>query len=65
MNDKRLNTLITDPKERTQRSQEKRAAVLKFLRDEVWSTSDIIAEVMGVKTRQAVNKLLLTLMHEE
>lgn len=65
MNDKRLNTLITDPKERTKRSQQKREAVLKFLRDEVWSTSEIIAEVMGVKTRQAVNKLLLTLMHEE
>jgi hypothetical protein len=53
--------LIKDPNERTQRTEEKRRLVLRFLRSETWSTSDVLGLVMGVKTRQGIHNTLMKL----
>lgn len=41
--------LIADPRERTARAKEKTRLILRFLRDECWTTTEIAARVMGVK----------------
>jgi hypothetical protein len=45
--------LISDPAERTRRAIDKESRVLCFLRDEVYSTTSILALVMGVGERAA------------
>lgn len=44
----RCNTLLADPAERMARAQEKRRAVLRFLRDEIWTATDVVANLLGV-----------------
>jgi hypothetical protein len=41
--------LIADPKTRAARAQEKVRLVLRFLRDECWTTAEIAAQVLGVQ----------------
>lgn len=47
-----LNTrtvhLIADPAQRQARAEEKRRQVLRFLRDEIWTTTDVVALLLGV-----------------
>ncbi len=57
--------LISDPAERAQKSQEKRRALLRFLRDETWSVADVLAQVAGVASRQAIHKTLMQMEREE
>lgn len=45
--------LISDPEERKERALEKETAVLKWLKDEIFSTTAILAGVMGVQERAA------------
>ena len=45
--------LISDPKERKERAIEKEKQVLEFLRDEIYSTTNVLAERMFVGVRAA------------
>lgn len=53
--------LMTDPKARAKRIEEKRKATLRFLRTEIWSTAEILGTVMGVVSRQGVHSSLVKL----
>jgi len=41
--------LISDPTQRRERAEEKRTSVLKFLRDEVWTVTEVIAAALELK----------------
>jgi hypothetical protein len=54
--------LIADPKERNKRAQEKEAAVLSWLKTHTYSSTAILASVMGIQERAArtvLNRLVL------
>jgi len=53
--------LIASPAEREQRVAVKRHAVLRFLRQHLWSTRDILQEVMKLGSRQAAHRMLVRL----
>jgi hypothetical protein len=57
--------LISDPKERAKKAEEKRREVLRFLRDETWSVADVLARVVGVSSRQAIHKTLTQMERDE
>ena len=50
--------MISDPAARQQRALEKRAAILRFLAQEIWSTAPILGQMVGLKDRQPVQRLL-------
>lgn len=50
--------LISDPRARLERAQAKRAAVLSFLADEIWTSSAILGQVTDLAARQGVHRLL-------
>lgn len=52
------DNLLAAPAERQQRAQQKLTQVLRFLRQEVWSSQDILGVVMGVTSRTAAHKNL-------
>lgn len=52
------SNLMGTPQERAQRSEEKRRQVLRFLRQEIWSSQDILGSVMGLASRTAAHKNL-------
>jgi hypothetical protein len=56
--------LIAAPSERLARSQEKRRAVLRWLRDEIWSTPEILGQVMALNARQPVYRTLAAMERE-
>lgn len=56
--------LLGAPADRQQRVLQKRAQVLRFLRQEIWSSQDILGGVMGVESRTAAHKNL-TRMEDE
>lgn len=51
--------------EREARQFEKRQRLLRFLREEIWSTPDILGQVLGLHSRQAVWKSLRQFHAEE
>ena len=51
-------TLIHDPHERTARRQAKQERVLRWLRGNTWSTAEVLREVAGLGSRQAIHKVL-------
>lgn len=57
--------LIADPVERIVKRDEKRRAILRFLRDETWSNADVLATVAGIGTRQGVHKTLAAMERDE
>lgn len=59
-----MGNLITSPGERALRREEKRWAVLRFLRQHLWSTQDILQHVLGLESRQATHKTLTQLESE-
>lgn len=59
------NSLIKDPAERLVRRDEKRRAILRFLRDETWSTADVLGLVAGIGTRQGIHKTLTAMERDE
>jgi hypothetical protein len=59
------NPTLLPAAQREARQYEKRTAVLRFLRDELWSTSSILGMVMRVQARQAVHRSLQQLEHAE
>lgn len=48
VNARRAKFLVSDPARRVARAQEKRRLVLHFLRDEIWTNSDIIGQLLNV-----------------
>lgn len=58
-------TLINDPAERERRRRDKRDQVLRWLRLNTWSTSEVLRKVVGFNSRQAIAKLLQGLCREE
>lgn len=63
--DPRIRTLITDPAQRELQREKSRGAVLHFLRDETWSTSDVLREVVGMESRQGIHSLLKKMERDE
>jgi len=53
--------LIRDPAVRSHRKAQKEQALLRFLRQHIWSTQDILQQVMGLTSRQAAHKNLTNL----
>lgn len=53
--------LISDPTERRLASESKRLKILKFLRDEIWSSANVLAAVAGLQSAQAIHKTLTQL----
>ena len=52
------HNLINNHEQRNSRVQEKQYLVLRFLRDHLWSTQDILQQVIMVSSRQAAHKAL-------
>lgn len=50
--------LIASPSDRMARKEEKEQQILRFLRDQIWSTPEILGEVANVKARQTIHKTL-------
>jgi len=44
----RSRFLISDPAQRIARAAEKRTEVLRFLRDEIWTVTEVVAQLLGV-----------------
>ena len=40
--------LIADPAQRQIRAEKKRRQILRFLRDEIWTNTDVAAELLGI-----------------
>lgn len=57
--------LISDPKARAEAIEQKRRAILRFLRDETWSTPDVLAIVAGAGTRQGIHRTLKAMERDE
>lgn len=56
--------LLAAPAARRARSEQKVRAVLRFLRQEIWSAQDILGGVMGVESRAAAHKNLARMEDE-
>lgn len=56
--------LLAAPADRQARSEQKVRAVLRFLRQEIWSSQDVLGGVMGVESRTAAHKNLARLEDE-
>ena len=56
--------LLAAPADRRARSAQKVGAVLRFLRQEIWSSQDILGGVMGVESRTAAHKNLARMEDE-
>ncbi len=61
---KTVTGLLLPPLERARRQQRKRRAVLRFLREHIWSTQHILQEVMGLAARQSGHRSLSLLEKE-
>jgi len=57
-------TLIRDPHLRLQIHTQKQTKILQLLRTEVYSSSEILALVLGLNHRQSVHKLLMTMQEQ-
>ena len=58
------HNLLGAPADRHLRALQKRAQVLRFLRQEIWSSQDILGGVMGVESRTAAHKNLARMEDE-
>lgn len=56
--------LIASAAGRACRRNEKQRALLRFLRQEIWSTSAILGQVMGLSARQAIHRSLTNFERE-
>jgi len=59
----RKQTLLSSS-ERRQRRAERQHQVLRFLREEIWSSTELLGVVMGIKTPQGIHKALLSIEKE-
>lgn len=56
---------LLGPKDRDERAQFKRNAVLRHLRQHLWSNQEILQQVMGVASRQAAHKSLIMMERDQ
>lgn len=56
--------LMRSPAERALRQQNKQDAVLRWLRDEIWSTPELLAQVMGLTARSGAYRTLAMMERE-
>lgn len=56
-----LDNLIKDYEQRNERQQQKQILVLRFLRQHIWSSQDILQQVLALSSRQATHKTLFRL----
>jgi DNA-binding MarR family transcriptional regulator len=56
-----VQNLIKNHEQRNARVQEKQNLVLRFLRQHLWSTQDILQQILLVSSRQAVHKALTSI----
>lgn len=59
------STLIRDQAERMAKRDEKRRAILRFLRDETWSCADVLATVAGINSRQVAHRTLSAMERDD
>ncbi len=57
--------LLSAPAARRARSEQKRVAVLRFLRQEIWSSQDVLGALMGLESRTSAHKALTRMETEE
>lgn len=57
--------LIASPSERQARKEEKERQILRFLRDQIWSVSEILSDVAKVKARQTIHETLVRMEKTE
>ena len=57
-------TLIRDPQLRLQIHSQKQTKVLQWLKAEIYSSSEILALVLGLNHRQSLHKLLMTMQEQ-
>ena len=57
--------LIADPAERKAKAEAKRHTLLHFLRNETWSTTEVLTQLVGIDNRQAIHKTLTRMQDEE
>jgi len=57
--------LISDPKARAEATAQKRQAILHFLRDETWSTPDVLAQVASITSRQGIHTTLKAMERDD
>lgn len=50
--------IINNPHERQARNEEKRVATLRFLREEIWTTPDVLGELVQVSDRSSITRLV-------
>lgn len=55
---------LLSPAQREQRIAEKRSRLLRFLRDEIYTTAPIAGQVMGIRSRQAIYTTLLRISRD-
>jgi len=60
MVDERKKTLLS-PIQRHARRAERQQQVLRFLREEIWSSTELLGQVMGIKSPQGVHKALVSM----
>lgn len=60
----RQDTLLIGHK-RLERRVERQQQVLRFLRGEIWSSTELLGQVMQIKTAQGSHKALLSMAHEK
>lgn len=58
------SNLISNPLERSIRQIKKRNSVLRFLRQHIWSSQNILQDVMGLHSRQSAHKSLSQMQHD-
>jgi len=58
------STLINDPRIRGVRIEKKRQAVQAWLAVHTWSTAEVLGEVMGITSRQAVHQTLAAMIRD-
>lgn len=56
-----VNNLMHDPVQRLARKSQKEKVVLHFLKQHIWSTQDILQQVMKLASRQSAHKSLVVL----
>lgn len=57
--------LMRSPADRAQRVQQKQDAVLRWLRDETWSTPEVLSQVMGLTARSGAYRTLAMMERAE
>lgn len=59
------NNLLTSPDERKARTQRNREMITRFLRDEIFTDTEVLTEVLGFRHSNSVNKILEAMVRDD